>query len=317
MKPKVERVTIPSGCSIRVYHRRIPDIPFEWHHHPEYELTLTLNSRGMRFIGDHIGSYQSNDLVLIPSDMPHTWASKEAIDPSAPHQAIVIWFTERWARQIADLCPEYVAINQLLNRSAGALSFDTVEADSMLRRKHDLLSQSPSARLHAALSLLAELGGIEGIPLVATPKTKRATDDDMAQLDRVLEYLQKNYADPIRIEQLCEVGNMSARTLHRFFVNHIGGNVTDYLKKLRIGHACMLLVETNLSVSVIAARAGFFSMSNFNRSFLETRQMKPLEFRKFVQQQGRLPKLFMSDLQEKERSFILQRDKARQIDSEE
>ena len=44
MKPRFERVTLPAGCSIRVYNRLIPDIPFEWHHHPEYELTLTLNS---------------------------------------------------------------------------------------------------------------------------------------------------------------------------------------------------------------------------------------------------------------------------------
>ena len=74
MKPQFERVTYPNGCSLRVYNRRVSEIPFEWHHHPEYELTLTLNSRGWRFIGDHIGQYQAPDLVLVPPDMPHTWA---------------------------------------------------------------------------------------------------------------------------------------------------------------------------------------------------------------------------------------------------
>ena len=67
MKPQFERVTFPKGCSFRVYNRRVPEIPFEWHHHPEYELTLTLNSRGWRFIGDHIGKYEAPDLVLVPS----------------------------------------------------------------------------------------------------------------------------------------------------------------------------------------------------------------------------------------------------------
>jgi hypothetical protein len=52
MKPQFEHVAIPKGCSIRVFHRQIVEIPFEWHYHPEYELTLTLNSRGLRFIGD-------------------------------------------------------------------------------------------------------------------------------------------------------------------------------------------------------------------------------------------------------------------------
>jgi len=56
--------------------------------------------------------------------------------------------------------------------------------------------------------------------------------------------------------------------LDRFFINHVGQNVSDYVRKLRIDHACMLLVETELPVSVVAARTGFFKMSNFNRAFL-------------------------------------------------
>lgn len=67
MKPQFEHVKIPEGCSIRVLNRRIPEIPFEWHHHPECELTLTLNSCGWRYVGDHIGRYDSHDLVLLPS----------------------------------------------------------------------------------------------------------------------------------------------------------------------------------------------------------------------------------------------------------
>ena len=85
MKPQFEHVAIPEGCSIRVLHRQVPEIPFEWHHHPELELTLTLNSRGLRFIGDHVGAYESGDLVLVPSEMPHTWASMGAADESSPH----------------------------------------------------------------------------------------------------------------------------------------------------------------------------------------------------------------------------------------
>jgi hypothetical protein len=66
-----------------------------------------LNSRGWRFIGDHIGQYQAPDLVLVPPDMPHTWASTETLQESEPHTAIVIWFSRDWALRLAELCPEY------------------------------------------------------------------------------------------------------------------------------------------------------------------------------------------------------------------
>jgi len=121
MKPQFESVTFPKGCSVRVYHRRVAEIPFEWHHHPEYELTLTLNSKGWRFIGDHIGKYRSPDLALVPSDMPHTWASTATLRQNEPHTAIVIWFSGHWALQMAQVCPEYAPIRRLLRNASTGL----------------------------------------------------------------------------------------------------------------------------------------------------------------------------------------------------
>ena len=91
------------------------------------------------------------------------------------------------------------------------------------------------------------------------------------------------------MEDLCSVGNLSPRSLHRLFMRHVGENVSDYLGRLRIGRACMLLVETDRPISVIASEAGFSNLSNFNRRFLEARGMTPREFRRFVVQYGRMP----------------------------
>jgi len=157
MKPQFEHVTIPKGCSIRVFHRQIPEIPFEWHHHPECELTLTLNSWGLRFIADHVGEYDPRDLVLVPSEMPHTWASTKAIDTSRPHVAVIIWFTELWALQVGDLCPEYSSLRKLLKRAAGGLSFPLGAGEMMESRIPGLLSGSARERLQTTLDLLAEV----------------------------------------------------------------------------------------------------------------------------------------------------------------
>ena len=75
----------------------------------------------------------------------------------------------------------------------------------------------------------------------------------------------------------------------QLFVHHVGENVSDYLGRLRIGRACMLLVETDRPISVIASETGFSNLSNFNRRFLEARGMTPREFRRFVVEYGRMP----------------------------
>jgi AraC-like DNA-binding protein len=249
--------------------------------------------------------------------MPHTWASREAIDASAPHQAVVIWFLEKWAFHMAELCPEYAGVSSLLRRSKGALSFGVSAADLVVERLPELLSDSSSTRLSAVLSLLVALADAEATPLATVMKTERVGHDSRTQLNRVLDVLHKRYGEPIKIEELCDAGNISSRTLHRLFLKQVGENVSAYTRKLRIGHACMLLIETDLPISVIAARAGFLNMSNFNRAFFRTKSMTPMELRRFGQQHGRLPKRVDSSVPtEAETSYILRRDRMRQVPPE-
>jgi AraC-like DNA-binding protein len=290
MKPQFERVTFPKGCSLRVYNRRVPEIPFEWHHHPEYELTLTLNSRGWRFIGDHIGQYQAPDLVLVPSDMPHTWASTATLHSGEPHTAIVIWFSRAWALQVADVCPEYAKIRKLLRSASTGLAFTTEAATLVTGRLEGLLGESATNRLHTALDLLLELAEAQ-----ATQLSKSATavlamsDTEPAQLTRVLNHLHKLFQEPIRIDALCRVGNISPRSLHRLFVKHTGESVSDYLSKLRIGRACMRLAETDLPVSMIAYEVGLSNLANFNRQFRRVRNTTPTEYREYFRKHGASP----------------------------
>ncbi len=296
MKPQYEYVAIPKGCSIRVFNRKIPGIPFEWHHHPECELTLTLNSRGLRFIADHVGEYDSHDLVLVPSDMPHTWASTKAIDESGPHVAVVLWFTERWALQLADVCPEYSGLRKLLNRAAGALSFPSSAGKMVESRLPGLVSNSARDRLWTALNCLTELAEMDAVPLATPQKAAPITADESAQLNRILDLLHKRFAEPIRVQDVCAVGSLSERSLHRLFLRHLGENLTDYLSRLRMGRACMWLVETDRPISIIAADAGFTNLSNFNRRFRSARRMSPKEFRNCYLEHGRMPGLREDDI---------------------
>lgn len=305
MKPQFESVTFPKGCSVRVYHRRVAEIPFEWHHHPEYELTLTLNSKGWRFIGDHIGKYRSPDLALVPSDMPHTWASTATLHPSDLHTAIVIWFSGHWALQMAQVCPEYAAIRRLLRKASTGLEFPQATAKRVASRLDQILSESPQSRLHATLDLLVTLADVNSVSLSKTAMTvPSAADSEPAQFTRVLQYLHQKFEEPIRIDALCKVGNMSARSLHRLFVKHTGDSVSEYLCKLRIGRACMRLAETDLPVSMIAYEVGLSNLANFNRQFRRVRQITPSAYRRTFKQHGLMPeKTGRAELQTRPRSL--------------
>ena len=179
----------------------------------------------------------------------------------------------------------------------------------MEARLPGLLSNSPSDRLRTALDIFNELAAIDAFPLATPQKATRISADESAQLRRVLDMLHSRFAEPIRMRDLCAIGNMSERSLHRLFVRHLGENVSDYLGRLRIGRTCMWLVETDRPIGVIAADAGFSNLSNFNRQFRNARHMSPREFRQYYLKHGIMPDLGEFELTK--RSPSLERPKRR------
>ncbi|GHA87188.1 helix-turn-helix domain-containing protein [Modicisalibacter luteus] len=279
MKPQYEHVGIDRGCSIRVFHRRLERIPFEWHRHPEYELTLTCNSRGQRFVGDHIGEYDDQDLVLVPPDLPHSWCSSGRKAMDQPHEAVVIWFGRDWVENLAVLCPEYAPLVRLLACATSGLLFNADGVRSMLAHKADLLSDDSLRRLSATLAVLAELAH-SSYSVLGGRERLVAQDTAPKRLRRILDILAERYREPISIDTLSEVANLSPRSLHRLFTRHMGIGVRDYLVELRLREACILLVESDWPVYVIAEQAGFLNLSNFNRCFRQRRGMTPRDYRR-------------------------------------
>jgi AraC-like DNA-binding protein len=283
MKAAYEYVDFGQNCSVRVYHRRLRRIPFEWHHHPEYELTLTMNSQGKRYIGDSVASYGADDLVLVPPNLPHTWASNRSIDDGEPEVAIVVWFDGAWVRRLADVCPEYIGLCDLLRRAACGLAFEDGAGTHMREHLERLLSGEPRVRLQAVLDVLVFLSQRPAAPL-ALPSAFDAhngtsTGHEPDQINRVLALIETQFSRPLPLATLAKASGLSERSLTRHFTQHLGESVGRYITRVRIGHACRMLTDTQTPISVIATRSGFPNAANFNRQFKASKNMTPAEFR--------------------------------------
>ena len=123
------------------------------------------------------------------------------------------------------------------------------------------------------LSLLREFGA-SGLQL---PRSARGNDPMQREL---LTYLQQNYAEPIRLEDLAKQFHLSEKYLSRYFKQHFHLTLTQYLMHLRLTHARHLLETGNLPVTEVALQSGFSNVSHFIRSFHAAFQMSPLQYRK-------------------------------------
>lgn len=279
MKPLLEHLPASPDASWSMLNRRLDDaIPFEWHHHPEFELTLTLNSRGQRFIGNHVAEYDHGDLVLIGPDLPHTWASREKLDETKPHVALVFWFRREWIDGLTGGSVELAPIRRLISDAGTALAFDPALGRRLSADFEALFLHPPAQRLIGLLTILARL---------AEERTRQPRSSvipqqhvgDRSRIDRVLVHIHKHYHAPLRMEELAEIAFLSVSGLHRLFQRHTQMSVSEYLIALRIGESCSRLSGTNQPIQHIAAEVGYASLANFNRQFRRLRGMSPREYR--------------------------------------
>jgi AraC-like DNA-binding protein len=281
MKPFLEKIYRPPDASWSMLNRRLQDgIPFQWHHHPEFEVTLTLNSRGLRFIGDQVGEYDDGDLVLLGPNLPHTWASREAVRVGEPHVALVLWFDSEWAQRVTPSFVEFRKVDDLLARARRGLRFSLQLSTAVRDEYTRLFEQPPVERLLGLMGLLNHLAHDgSGRPLASDAFRASEQTDNRERIDRVLAYIHEHYAQQLTLQDIADVAALSVSGLHRLFRKHARTNVSEYITRIRIGDACARLASTVQPIAHIADSVGYGTFANFNRQFKRLNSMTPREYR--------------------------------------
>lgn len=277
MRPAFEKIIPVAGSSWSYTQCQVEDgIPFEWHHHPEYELTLTLNSEGYRYVGNSIERYSDGDLVLLGANIPHSWNSERAIDPEQPHVTKVMWFNEDWIERLVQNFPELHRIKTLADAAAYGVAFGPDASRKVLPTLERLAEESDDLRLVGLLSVLRNLSRDPDMRLLSPSQKPQATHEP--RLNRVLDYLHENYIEPVSIEALAGLAHMSVSAFHRMFRKHIRATPLQYAARLRIGRACSLLIDGQMKIGAIASTVGYESLAQFNKEFRRQKGMTPREF---------------------------------------
>ena len=97
---------------------------------------------------------------------------------------------------------------------------------------------------------------------------------------QVLEFIEKNYANPITLQELSASVSMSPKYFCRFFSEMTHQTPVDYLNRQRIEEACLQLAATDDSITEIAYRNGFNDLSYFIRTFKKYKGMTPGKYKR-------------------------------------
>lgn len=100
---------------------------------------------------------------------------------------------------------------------------------------------------------------------------------------KALKFIDDNYLDKnCSLESCSDCIAVSKCHLSVLFKKHLNSGFTDYVNQLRINHAQMLLLKSNLSISEVGFESGFNSNSYFTLIFTKFTSINPSSYRSKV-----------------------------------
>ncbi len=253
---------------------------FQWHYHPEFELTFTRCSHGTRYIGSDVQAYGELDLALVAPNCAHTWHNAEGSE-SCGEQLQVVFFTLEWLQALAaEGLPELNAVNQWLAGVRQGVVFSPRLIAQVLPIFDRLEATRGLERLTALLQILDALLRDDEARYLGAYTASPGSGASDRRVEAALGYLQQHYRSAVSLESIAAAAATSSSTLKRLFQERLGMSVTDVLIQLRIGHACHLLVSTDFPIHRVATESGFNNQGHFFRQFAVQRSSTPAEFRR-------------------------------------
>ena len=95
-----------------------------------------------------------------------------------------------------------------------------------------------------------------------------------------IRYMEEHYKENIPLALLAREVHMSVNYFSSYFSQTMDCTVSEYLIRLRLKNASVLLATTDNSILSIALESGFDNISYFNRVFRKAFGMTPREYRK-------------------------------------
>lgn len=103
---------------------------------------------------------------------------------------------------------------------------------------------------------------------------------DRIEIHRVIEHLHRHYEEKLTVAELARIAAMSTAHFSRIFRSETGHPPLDYLIRLRIQKARLLLVAGDDNITEIALRCGFATPSHFAACFQRQCGTTPSDYRK-------------------------------------
>ncbi|MBO9634362.1 MAG: helix-turn-helix transcriptional regulator, partial [Chitinophagaceae bacterium] len=144
-----------------------------------------------------------------------------------------------------------------------------------------LLTSDGSLRimlLIEALNTIAECKQLNALSSIGFKQELVEAESD--RVNAIYDYSLKNFKRKIQLEEIAAVANISPNSFCRYFKSRTRKTYSQFLIEIRVGQACKLLIENNLSIKQLCYESGFNNFTSFHKYFKMITGKSPLNYQK-------------------------------------
>jgi len=284
MRPQLLKVSKEPQHSFSVRQDIVPYVNNHWHYHAEIELIHFKKGEGTQFIGDNIKRFKAGDVVLVGANLPHYWRFDDSyFEEGAPVAADVrvAHFCENfWGSQFLQL-PENVHIKTILDKAKRGLQVTGKSRQKIAELLDALLHTSDTLRIILLMEALNIIANCRELTTLSSLGFKyNVAEDEKDRINAIYDYSIKNFKRPIQLEEIAGVANISPNSFCRYFKSRTRKTYSQFLIEIRVGHACKLLIENNLSIKQLCYESGFNNFTSFHKYFKLITSKSPLTYQR-------------------------------------
>lgn len=269
------------------------------HFHNLMEVGICMEGEGVLVLDEKEVPYHPGMISVIPHNYPHTTISRmETINYweyvfFEPEQILQEMYPGNQALRIQVL--------QRVNRRAFLL--EAQEEKELLNTVTTILELEKGKKefyrecvKNQIMTLVLLIAGMN--PKQSVQELKKL-DGYGEQILPALYHIERQYMYPIKIEDLAKICNMSETNFRRVFRVVTNMKPVDYINLIRVQNACNMMRNSFDSMGDIAMKAGFGTVSTFNRDFKKMLGTTPYQWKKHPENyEGKLSNYHISAIKE-------------------
>ena len=248
-------------------------------HHPELEIGFIAEGNGKYVLDNKSYDFKPGDVFFVRANEPHCIPSMDSEEVLA--FVIHINWYYMWnicadyidAAKIHTMITSGIPINSYFPKESG-VGKKVEEIRKLFRDDNDATRFEIKRRILNLLIIIAD-----SVADASAPENDQKAPAHIAEIQNAVNFINENLSKQITLDDIAHAASMSRSYVSSYFKLVTGVSPYEYLLTARVEKAIGLLKKTEFSVTEIAQKCGFGSLSSFNKTFRRSIGVTPREYR--------------------------------------